>query len=143
MEAHNMFADPYPAHDDIAGGTETTHDYTLLSLESNASNRVNFDAADGEPKVLRISHTPIGKGTTARVRHLAKFTSFVVEDGLENTGKPIALYAVADIPVSGVTAGQKADLFTQFVGAIRGASGDAANEGDSTEFFDRWVNGES
>lgn len=137
-----MFSDPLLAHVD-AGGAETTVPYALTSLVGQASERSNSGASDGEPKKIRISHTKVGKGETARVRHLVRLESYVVEDGVENTNKPVAIYAVADVPNIGVTDAQLEDLFLSFVGLLRGASGDAANAAASSTFFNRWIGGES
>lgn len=137
-----MLADPLAAHVDVSGGSSTTENYTLLNLQQNASVRANNGANVGLPRVIKISHTNVGKGAAARVRHLARMEAYVVEDGVENTAKPFAVYVVADVPI-GVTATQKSDMFKRFVGLLRGASGDAANAGVSATFWDRWLSGES
>lgn len=137
-----MLADPLAAHVDVAGGSSTTENYTLLNLQQNASDRLNTSATAGLPKRIKISHSVVGKGAASRVRHLARMEAYVVEDSVENTAKPFAVYVVADVP-NGVTATQKSDMFKRFVGLLRGASGDAANAGVSATFWDRWLNGES
>lgn len=139
-----MLPDPYDAHADVSGGTISTHPFSLVSLAGNASVRENFALTiAGKPKTLKISHSVVGKGASARDRHLVRLESYVVEDGVENPAKPIAFYTVLDIPQVGVTATQLSDMFIRYFGMWRGDSGDAANQGDQTEFFDRIVNGES
>jgi len=138
-----MLPDPYNGHVDISGGTETTTPYTVINMSGNAVDRKNYSSAAGGPRKLKISHTTAGKGDAKRDRHLVRLEAYVVEDGIENPAKPIALFMVADIPQVGVTDSQKTQLFESFVGLVRGASGDAANEGDESEFFTRFLGGES
>lgn len=138
-----MLPDPFNGHVDVSGGTPTTKPYTILSMLPNGSVRSYTGAPAGEPKTLKISHSVVGKGTNARDRHLVRLESYVVEESVEVSSKPISAYMVLDIPRSGVTSTQKADLFKRFVGILRGASGDAANAGDQTNFWDRVMNGES
>jgi hypothetical protein len=138
-----MFSDPFQAPKDVSSGSAITEPFTLVSLANNSSIRVNVDAADGEPKVMKVSHTDVGKGTLARTRHLFRFESFVVEDSVENLAKPIAFYAVFDIPKTGASSAQLLELYEQFVGALRGGSGDVVYDGDATVCFNRILNGES
>lgn len=138
-----MLPDPFNAHVDVSGGTPTTKPFTILSTLPNGTVRQYAAAPAGEPKVLKISHSTVGKGVNMRDRHLVRLESYVVEDTVENPAKPVSAYMVLDIPRVGVTATQKSDLFKRFVGLLRGASGDAANAGDQTNFWDRLWLGES
>lgn len=138
-----MLPDPFTGHSDVAGGTATTYPYTMISMLPNGTVRQNLAADAGEPKTLKISHSVVGKGTNARDRHLVRLESYVVEDTIENPAKPISVYVVFDFPKSGVTTTQKSDLFKRFVGLLRGASGDAANAGTQSQFWDRILAGES
>lgn len=138
-----MLPDPYNAHVDVSAVGSTTEEFTVVENSGRNTERVCKGAAQGEPQKLKIQHKTAGKGDAIRDRHLVRLESYVVEDGSENTAKPIVLYAVADIPRIGPTDTQLTAMFEQFVGLLRGASGDPANEGDQTVFFDRWLLGES
>jgi hypothetical protein len=138
-----MLPDPYDADLLVPSGSAVQTEFTLVSLAGNSTTRQNVAADDGDPKVLKIAHSVVGKGASARDRHLVRMESYVVEDSVEDQSKPIALYAVADIPKSGVTAAQLSDLWAQFVGLLFGGSGEATYDGDQTIFFDRWLNGEA
>jgi len=138
-----MFADPLPLHNDVSGASPTTEAYTLISLESNASVRQNMTATAGNPKTLKISHATAGKGAALRNRHLMRMEAYQLTDGVEDPSKPpMAVYVVAEVPL-GITADQRTNFFNRFVGAIRGASGDAANSAVRQTFWDRWLAGES
>jgi hypothetical protein len=138
-----MLPDPFQADVLVASGSAVQQPFTLASLTGQATVRKDLTADDGEPKVLKFSHTVVGKGASARDRHLVRLEAYVVEDSIENTAKPVALYAVADIPQSGVTAEQLSALWAQFTGLFIGGSGEATYDGDQTAFFDRWIGGES
>jgi len=138
-----MYADPMAANQLVPSGGAVDNDFAITSLLANSTTRRNFSASDGEPKVLKISHSIAGSGSLKRNRHLVRLESYVVEDSVENPNRPISIYAVADIPQSGVTAAQLTDLWEQFVGLFCGSSGTVAFDSDQTVFFDRWLNGES
>lgn len=138
-----MFSDPLNADLNVTSGAAVTKPFTMVNNGGTSSMRVNFTAAVGDPKVLRISHTPAGKGSQARVRHVAQVECYSVVEGAEDPTKVAKLYVVADIPVTGITAAQKTALFHQFIGLLRGGSGNVTYDGNPADFFDRWVNGES
>lgn len=138
-----MYADPYGAFEIVPSGSEVSNNFAVTSTLANATVRKNFSADDGEPKVLKMSHSVVGSGTTKRDRHLVRLEAYVVEDEVEDVQRPISLYCVADVPQKGVTDAQMSALWTQFVGILLGSSNAVAFDGDQTEFFDRWVNGES
>lgn len=138
-----MLSDPLVADVDVPSGSAVTASFTLLNMKPNGTDRINFAADVGEPKVLQISHTNVGKGAAARKRHLVRMESYSVVDGLEDPTKKAAIYLVADIPDVGITATQKSDLFRQFVGLLRGGSGNVTYDADPTAFFDRFLNGEA
>lgn len=139
-----MFADPFNSPVDVSGGTETTVPFTLISLGMSNSVRKNVTADAGDPRVLEVSHSVVGKNSTTRDRHLVKMKSYQLDDeGEEDQSSPaLVFYAVADVPRSGFTADQITAMFQQFVGLLRGAGGDAANSGDQTVFLNKWLNGE-
>lgn len=138
-----MFSDPLNADLNVISGSAVTKPFTMMNNAGNSTMRVNTTAAVGDPRVLRISHTEVGKGSQARARHLVRLESYGVVEGAEDPAKVAALYLVADIPKSGITAAQKTALFHQFVGLVRGGSGNVAYDGNPADFFDRWLNGES
>jgi hypothetical protein len=138
-----MLPDPFDLDTIVASGSAVQQPYTLAALTGQAAVRKDLTASDGEPKVLKISHTTVGKGASVRDRHLVRLEAYVVEDSVEDQSKPIALYAVADIPRNGVTAAQLSDLWEQFTGLFLGGSGEVTYDGDQTVFFDRWIGGES
>lgn len=134
-----MFADPLTVPVDNA--TEATVDFVAVSINGSSSKRVREDFGEaGLNRVVDISHTEVGKGSTARDRHLVRFTSYVVDDGVEDLGKPISMYVVADIPKNGVSAAQKNNLLKMVAGFLRGVSGSATP--DLTLTGGRWLNGE-
>lgn len=138
-----MLPDPFNAPVDVSGGTQTTNPYTLVGLGSSQSERCDVTASAGEPKFMKVSHSDVGKGSTSRKRHMVRLEAYQVVDGAEDKSlPPLALYAVADVPVAGFTSNQVTDLYRQFCGLLRGCGGDAANQADATVFFNRWLNGE-
>lgn len=138
-----MLADPFLAHVDVAGGAPTTEGYALLSVSGGNTVRVrNVDPTAGYPKTLKISHQKVGKGSKARMRHLVRLEGYQVTDGVEDLSVPYAVYTVLDVPESGISETQLQAIWKRFVGLLRGASGDAANEGDETQFFHKWHRGE-
>lgn len=138
-----MYADPYSAFEITPSGGEVSNDFTITSLQANSTVRRYFGATDGEPTVLKMSHSVVGSGASKRDRHLVRLESYVVVDEVEDLSKPISIYAVADIPQAGVTSAQLTALWAQFVGLLLGSSGSVAYNNDQSEFFDRWVQGES
>lgn len=138
-----MLPDPFNAPVDIAGGTQITNPFTLIGLGSNQSDRRDVTAAAGEPSVLKVSHSTVGKGATLRNRHLARIEAYPIVDSVEDkSAQPLALYAVADVPANGFTSDQVTALYRQFCGLLRGCGGDSANQANATVFFDRWLAGE-
>lgn len=137
-----MFADPLVASVEVISGSAVTNPFTLMNLGANSSQRVDVTAAAGDPKVLKISHTDVGKGTSARTRHLVRLEAYGVVEGVEDPTKVGSVYMVADIPKAGFSAAQKTALFYQFVGLVRGASGNVTYDGDPALFWDRFLNGE-
>ena len=138
-----MLPDPFNAPVDVPSGAAVTAPFTLTSMAANSTVRVNTTANAGEPKVLKVSHQVVGKNSAARDRHLVRLESYVVEDSVEQMDKPISFYAVFDVPQAGVTSAQLAGMFEQFIGLLRGGSGDVAYDGDATVLFDRVIGGES
>lgn len=140
-----MLPDPFQAKVDYAG-TEISEPYTLISLTPTSSVRRRLTAAAGEAKVMKISHTTVGKGANKRDRHLVRLESYRLVDGVEDVNQPLAIYAVLDVPAGlPVITGEENQLNTlwyRFCGLLRGAGGDAANAGVESYFFHRWHQGE-
>lgn len=137
-----MLPDPFQAKFEAPSTSEVVYPWTLMSMANGSSVRKVTDSTDVAAKIMKISHNTVGKGATLRNRHLVRLESYVVEDGNDVLTKPIALYAVADIPATGVTDAQMTSMFKQFVALLRGSSGHAANNSSQTFFFDRWLAGE-
>lgn len=138
-----MLPDPFNADKVVPSGAAVQQPFTQVSLSGGASVRKDLTSDDGGPKVMKLSHNTVGKGDSIRDRHLVRLEAYVVEDSVEDQSKPIALYAVADIPRNGVTASQLSALWKQFTGLFLGGSGEVAYDGDQTVFFDKWVSGQS
>lgn len=138
-----MFADPFNVPYDQSGSA-VTEPFTLVSPLANGSVRVNMTAdPSATPPTLKISHQVVGKGSTARDRHLARFETPLVVEDVPNPAIVASVYIVADIPKAGFTADQKEGLWRSIVGLVRGASGDSANEGDATIFWNKFLSGQS
>lgn len=138
-----MFSDPIVAATDVDSGVAVTKSFGIINNLGTASDRINFAAAAGDPKLMKISHTNVGKGVSARKRHLVRLEAYGVVGGVEDTTKVASVYLVADIPDNGITAAQKKQLWQGIVGLIRGSSGNVAYDSDNTIFWDRFLNGES
>lgn len=138
-----MFSDPLVADVNVASGGAVTKSFTILNSGNRSTERVNVSAAAGDPKVLKMSHQQVGKGSTARMRHLVRLEAYGLDAGVEVPAIVGAVYLVADIPLSGFSAAQKTALFHQFVGLVRGGSGNVTYDGNPADFWDRFLNGES
>lgn len=138
-----MFSDPLVASVDVDSGAAVTASYTVINNLNRATDRVNTNAAAGDPKVLKISHTDVGKGVSARKRHMVRLEAYSVAEGVEVPSVKASLYLVADIPASGITAAQEKKLWQQFVGLLRGASGNVTYDSNEATFFTRFLNGEA
>jgi hypothetical protein len=138
-----MFADPFNVPYDQPGAAHT-EPFTLVSPLSNGSVRVNLTAdPTALPTALKISHQVVGKGSSARNRHLAKFETPLVVEDVPNPAIVASVYVVADIPSVGFTAEQKEGLWRSIVGLLRGTNGDTPTEGDATVFWDKFLSGQS
>lgn len=138
-----MFADPFNVPYDQSGAVKT-EPFTLVSPLANGSLRVNLTAdPTSTPPTLKISHQTVGKGSSARDRHLARFETPLCVEDVPNPAIVASAYVVVDIPKAGFTAEQKAGLWRSLTGLIRGASGDAANEGDPDVFWNKFLSGQS
>lgn len=138
-----MFSDPLVADVNVTSGGAVTRSFTTINYGVKSTDRVYTAAAAGDPRVLKISHEVVGKGSTARDRHLVSLKAFSVVGGVEVPTVSANVYLVADIPHSGITAAQKTALFHQFIGLIRGGSGNVAYDGVPGDFWDRFLNGEA
>lgn len=95
----------------------------------------------GTPKILRISHTRVGKGQAARDRHLVRIEANAVVDGVE-TNTVVAGYAVFDVPVLGFNQGQVNEICSLLCGTIRGNNASTGDfSPDLTLFFEKFVGG--
>jgi len=129
-------------------------------LENEESLQTLATGAPGRPNTMKISHLKVGKGSTARTRHLFRLEAnkvIDVEGGptIESPELFGALYLVLDIPNGSEGTGQVEDLWRQFLGAIRDNSGAPIvlppEEGgyfgrldlNGSSFLRRFMNGES
>lgn len=138
-----MFSDPLVASVDVDSGAAVTASYTIINNLNRATDRINVAAAVGDPKVLKMSHQDVGKGSSARRRHVVRLEAYGVVEGVEDPTKVAALYMVADIPKSGITAAQEKKLWQQFVGLLRGGSGNVTYDSNEATFYTRFLNGEA
>lgn len=139
-----MFTDTYLADVVVTTGSALQNSFVKVSANGNTSVRKNFDAGDGEPKVLRISHQDVGSGATARTRSMVRLEAYPLDaDGNEDNTQVCALYAVLDKPKQGVSSENLALLFKQFIGLLYGGSGDAAYDYNVDNFVTKWSRGES
>lgn len=138
-----MFADPYLAPKNVASGSAATQAFSLVSNNGTATTRVNTGSyTAGDPKVLKISHSVVGKGANARDRHLVRLEAYPVINSVEVKETPIAFYAVFDIPQVGPTSTQITSMWRQFVGMLRGSSGDVVYDASQSSFLDKVLRGE-
>lgn len=138
-----MFSDPIVAACDVDSGVAVTKSFTIINTQGKATDRINASAAIGEPKVLKMNHTSVGKGSSARKRHLVSLEAYGVVGGVEDPSLVGKVYLVADIPDTGFTDAAKKLLWQQFVGLVRGASGNVTYDSDVATFWTRFLNGES
>ncbi|DAD50875.1 coat protein [ssRNA phage SRR5467090_9] len=138
-----MFSDPLVADVNVTSGGAVTKPFTTINYGTRSTDRVYIAAAAGDPRQLKISHEVVGKGSAARDRHLVSLVAYGVVGGVEVPSTKATVYLVADIPQSGITAAQKTAMFHQFVGLIRGGSGNVAYDGLPADFWDRFLNGEA
>jgi len=136
-----MLADPFIAPK-LSSGTSWAN-FTLLPSVGNSIVRENLVATAGNPRDLTISHQLVGKkGGNKRNRRAMRLSLNSLVDGIEDTSKVASFTLVADVPETGITDAQIAQLRIQFVGILLGSSGDVADNGDETVFFDRFLAGE-
>lgn len=138
-----MLADPFVLKVNVESGPGINRSFTLLNVAGNSTTRSCAAVPVGGPRVLKISHSQVGKGSTLRNRHLARLEAYALdENGDERKDRPISAHVVLDIPVE-ATAAQITDLWKYFVGLLRGGSSEVAYDGDQTYFWDRLILGES
>lgn len=136
-----MLPDPFNAPFDVSGSAQTIP-WTLITVGPGTSIRKSALTA-GKPRTMRISHSVVGKGSSKRDRHMVRIESYPVVDELEvSNAQPAAIYLVADIPSNGFAAADIEYLWNQFVGMLRGGSGDACNAGVPSIFWNRFLAGE-
>lgn len=135
------FPDPFNAPK-MNNGSSLTKAFTLIETLGPQSQRKYVAAPAGEPKYLRISHTTSGKGTSLRNRHLVRLEADCVVGGVADPTRRAAAYAVFDIPANDFSDAQITDLWKQFVGILRGKSGDATDY-DASVFWTKFAGGES
>lgn len=141
-----MFADPLQANFETAFASQdpVERGFSLVSTGPTSSIRRCINGLPGLPNTLKISHTNVGKGDTARVRHLVRLeTNKVLEavplPGSEDVqyyeGAPIAsAYLVVDVPIGWENTSQSFALIKQLMGLLRGSSaGRAEYQGDTAE----------
>jgi len=139
-----MFSDPLVADVNVISGGAVTRPFTTVNYGVKSTDRVYVAAAAGDPKSLKISHTTVGKGATARDRRLVSLVAYPVVGGVEvQTTPSLKVQLVVDCPQQGITAAQKTAMFHQFIGLIRGGSGNVAYDGVPGDFWDRFMNGEA
>lgn len=139
-----MLPDPWYSRYDIAGASETTKPFSIVSFPTSTSSlRVNKTAGLGEPRLCTIAHQVVGKGDKIRDRHQLKFEADTVVGGVADPNFRATLSIVLDAPRVGFSAAQRTQLARQIIGAFRGVSGDALNEIAVGEFVDKWAAGES
>lgn len=138
-----MLPDPFNAPYD-GNLSIVTCPFTILTINGASSVRGYSAGALTFPNIMRTSHTVVGKGVSARDRHLLRLEANGVTDGVRDPNIVGSLYAVADIPRTGAfSATSKEELFRQFIGILRGNSTwNAASVPVQSTFFNRWLNGE-
>jgi len=138
-----MFADPLVVIEDNSG-TQATKSFARISLQGNSAQYIKADAVGGDPRVVKISHTQVGKGASLRDRHLMRIEAQGVIDSIVRPDVIGAIYVVADLPVSGFTSAQKIALARYMSGLFRNSGGTAAGFTPSFDtYFTKWINGES
>lgn len=138
-----MLADPVTAYLDNGSDPADSESYAIISQNGTNTVRRNNTAEAGAPKLLEISHQIVGKGTSARARHMIRFKCYGLVDGVEDVTKVASMYTVADIPQLGFTSSQIEALAVQLAGFLRGIGGTGADAFVPATVFERWVGGES
>lgn len=90
-----MFADPVTITVDAVD-----HEYGLVSVKDQASQRLNGAAEVGEPDAFSISHEMKGKGSTAVDRHLVRVDTTIESENPDGsvTHVTVSAYVVIVVP---------------------------------------------
>jgi hypothetical protein len=153
MEAHLLLADPFNAPVvDGSDATEKTEAWAIINMSGSQVVRRresalwsgSAPATAGEfPELMKVSHTNVGTGNKARMRHLIRLDTPVLRDG-NDEGMNASVYLVADLPdICDNRNVAIAGLWQRMTGLLYGASAVSANSFDMDTFWNRWVNGES
>lgn len=134
-----MFADPHTLYEHVLSGADVTQPFTLLQLGTGSSVRKNLARPTAEhPLIMKVSHNVVGKGAQQRNRHVVRFDTPLVVDGVEVPNMNISAYVVMDKPVLDVS-NSHTYLWRSIIGCLKG---DSDGAGSTANFWNRWMAGE-
>lgn len=142
-----MFSDPLIAPLDVAGA-ETAYSFDRLPMDGGNTVYLNDTHSVGNPALVRISHSNVGKGSTARKRHLVSLEAYQKSDASteDKTLPRVKFQLIMDVPDSAYEFGEdRLPLIAdQFTGLLRfNGENHATLAMEFDGFLEKVLNGQS